>query len=279
MRASTGRDSPALLVALLLLVLSCGGGCAAAGLAAVGPMLGAFSALGDRSVERTVPADLPTAWGATVDALARMGVRLGTSEKLGDRWRLMGTGDAVTVYGTLERVTSRMTKVSVRVEAGKLFPDKRTGDELLNQVGTSLAGLTGSDPREAAAAAEASAARLGNLQREIERLGARIEDARDSRGPSGKAEAPAVPPTLSTSPIIVVPASAGIATVAGPLPAPAYQPSPTVVRPEERQAESVLSTLPREGRNDPRDDFMATQLNPVEVLRPVDGLTIRPASR
>jgi hypothetical protein len=264
-----------LLVALLLLVLSGGGGCAAAGLAAVGPMLGAFSALGDRSVERTVPAELPTAWGATVDALARMGVRLETSEKSGDRWQLTGTGDAVTVYGTLERVTARMTKVSVRVEAGKLFPDKRTGDELLNQVGASLAGLTGSDPR---AAAEASAARLGNLQREIERLGARIEDARDSRGPGGKAEAPAVPPTLSTSPVIMVPASAGIATVAGPLPAPAHQPSPAVAQREE-QAESLLATVPRQRWEDPADNIMATPLNPVEVLRPVDGLTIRPAGR
>lgn len=265
-----------MLVALLLLVLSGGAGCAAAGLAAVGPVLSSFAALGDRSVERTVPADLQTAWGATVDALSRMGVRLETSEKSGDRWRLTGTGDAVTVYGTLERVTSRMTKVSVRVEAGKLFPDKRTGDELLNQVGTSLADLTGSDPR---AAAEASAARLGNLQREIERLGARIEDARDSRGPGGKAEATTVPPTLSTSPIIMVPASAGIATVAGPLPSPAHQPSPTVVRPEKRQPESVLSTVPHQRWKDPADNIMATPLNPVEVLRPVEGLTIRPAGR
>lgn len=32
-----------------------------------------------------------------------------------------------------------MTKVSVRIEVGKLFPDKRTAEELLNQVGTSLA--------------------------------------------------------------------------------------------------------------------------------------------
>jgi hypothetical protein len=72
-----------LLVAFLLLVLSGSGGCAAVGLAAVGPMLSSFAALGDRTVERTVPADLPTTWGATVDALARMAVHLETSEKSG----------------------------------------------------------------------------------------------------------------------------------------------------------------------------------------------------
>ena len=264
-----------MLVALLLLVLSGSGGCAAAGLAAVGPMLSSFAALGDRSVERTVPADLPTTWGATVDALARMAVRLQTSEKSGDRWQLTGTGEGATVYGALERVTARMTKVSVRVEVGKLFPDKRTAEELLNQVGTSLADLTGSDPR---AAAEASAARLGALQREIERLGARVEDARDSRRPGGGSAAPA-PPTLSTSPIIVVPASAGVATVAGPAPALVRQPSATAVRREDRQAESVSSTIPREPRTDPADDIMATPLISVEVLRPVDGLTVRPARR
>jgi hypothetical protein len=32
-----------------------------------------------------------------------------------------------------------MTKLSVRVEAGKLLPDKRTAEELLNQVETSPA--------------------------------------------------------------------------------------------------------------------------------------------
>ena len=264
-----------MLVALLLLVLSGGGGCAAAGLAAVAPMLGSFAALGDRSVERTVPADLPTTWGATVDALGRMAVSLETSKKSGDRWQLTGTGDGATVYGAFERVTARMTKVSVRVEVGKLLPDKRTAEELLNQVGTSLADLTGSDPR---AAAEASAARLGALQQEIERLGARVEDARDSRRPEGGAAAPAQS-KLSTSPIIVVPASAGVATVAGPAPALVHQPPAPIVRREERHAETVPSTIPREPRTDAADDIMATPLSTVEVLRPVEGLTIRPAGR
>lgn len=94
-------------MAFLLLVLSGSGGCAAAGLAAVGPMLSSFAALGDRTVERIVPADLPTTWGATMDALARMAVHLETSEKSGDRWQLTGTGDGATVYGALERVTAR----------------------------------------------------------------------------------------------------------------------------------------------------------------------------
>ena len=272
---------PTLLSFLLVWAGLGSGGCVTAGLAALGPVVGSISALGDRSVERTIPADLSTTWGATVDALARMAVRVEQTEKAGNRWQLTGVDGSVTVYGTLERVTANMTKVSVRVEAGSIFADKRTGEELLNQVGASLASLTGSGPHDAAAA-EASAARLGALQRAIERLGTKVEEARDGRDvrrPGGSPEISTPSPTVTMSPIITVPASAGVATVPGPVPALVQQRSAPAFRREEREAESVPSTGPRERRKDPTVDIMARPLSSVEVLTPVEGLTIRPVGQ
>jgi hypothetical protein len=270
------------LALLLFPVLVGSGGCVAAGLAAMGPVVGSLAALGDRSVERTIPADLSTTWGATVDALARMAVRVEQTEKSGNRWQLTGTYEAVTVYATLERVTASMTKISVRVEAGRIYADKRTGEELLNQVGTSLASLTGSGPHDAAAAVEASAARFGVLQRAIERLGTKVEEARDGRDTRRLGSSPEIStpsPTVTTSPIITVPASAGVATVPGPQPALVQQRSVPVFRREEREAQSVPSTGPRERRKDPTDDIMARPLSSVGVLTPVEGLTIRPVGQ
>ncbi len=270
------------LALLLFPVLVGSGGCVAAGLAAMGPVVGSLAALGDRSVERTIPADLSTTWGATVDALARMAVRVEQTEKSGNRWQLTGTYEAVTVYATLERVTASMTKISVRVEAGRIYADKRTGEELLNQVGASLASLTGSGPHDAAAAVEASAARFGVLQRAIERLGTKVEEARDGRDarrPGGSPEISTPSPTVTTSPIITVPASAGVATVPGPQPALVQQRSTPAFRREEREAQSIPSTGPRERRKDPANDIMASPLSSVEILRPVEGLTIRPVGQ
>lgn len=273
---------PRFLALLLFPVLVGSGGCVAAGLAAMGPVVGSLAALGDRSVERTIPADLSTTWGATVDALARMAVRVEQTEKTGNRWQLTGTYEAVIVYATLERVTASMTKISVRVEAGRIYADKRTGEELLNQVGTSLASLTGSGPHDAAAAVEASAARFGVLQRAIERLGTKVEEARDGRDARRPGSGPDISgpsPTVTTSPIITVPASAGVATVSGPQPVLVQQRSVPVFRRDEREAQGVPSTSPRERRKDPANDIMASPISSVEVLRPVEGLTIRPAGQ
>jgi hypothetical protein len=267
--------SPGSLAALLLLVLLGSGGCVAAGLAAVGPMLGSITALGDRTVERTIPADLSTTWGATVDALARMALRVEQTEKSGTRWQVTGIDGDLTVYGTLERVTANMTKVSIRVEAGRIYADKRTGEELLNQVGASLSSLTGSGPHDAAAAAEASAGRLGALQRAIERLGTKVDEARDARRPAVSPDVSEPPPAMSTRPIITVPASAGVATVPGPPPVLGQQRSAPGPRGDERHVESIPSVDSRERQKNPMDDIMARPLGSVEVLRPVEGLTIR----
>jgi hypothetical protein len=267
---------------LLLLVAWAGlgsGGCVTAGLAAMGPIMGSIAAIGDRTVERTIPADLSTTWGATVDALARMAVRVEETERSGDRWRLTGTYEAIAVHGTLERVTASMTRVSIRVEAGRLYADKRTAEELLNQVSTSLASLTNPGSREAKA--DASVGRLEALRQAIERLGAKVDKGQDGRelAQPGRRpdDSPASPPGIMTSPVITVPVSAGVATIPGPLPTLVQAPA------VQRQEQEGERASPRPGIEEDRQgsarDIMATPLRSVDVLRPVEGLTIRPVSQ
>jgi hypothetical protein len=260
----------------LLLVAAAGlmaGGCATAGMALVGPLAGTVTAIVDRSVDRTLPADLSTTWGATADALARMAVRIEETDKSGARWRLTGTGGATTVHATLERVTAGMTKVSVRVEVGGLFADKNTSDELLNQVSASLASFASMGRHSTAA--DAAIDQLRVLQRQIERLGARIEHARDAPPPAARPETrPAG--TASSTPIVEVPASAGVATV----PAAAHVSHPGLTAPSavghsvtRRPSGAPPAAEPQEGRV---DGVVAGPMRSVEVLRPVDALQTRP---
>jgi hypothetical protein len=254
------------------------GGCVAAPFA-IGPLVSSVAALGDRSVERTIPADLPTTSAASADALSRMALRIEKTDKADGRWRVTSSDGEVTVHATLDRVTANMTKVSVRVEAGSLFADKRTGEELLNQIGVSLAALTGSGPLGAAAAAEASAARLDVLQSAIERLGTKVEqagEAREARRPAAVADPPPLAPTIVPTPIITIPASAGVATVAAPVAAP--RPAAiSVVRPEAPKAPAKDRAAPPVA--DPTFDIMAKPLPAVNTLKPVEGLMVGPAGR
>lgn len=267
----------------LLLLTSAGlmaGGCATAGLALVGPLAGSLTAIVDRSVERTLPADLSTTWGATADALARMAVRIEETDKSGAKWRLTGTGGATTVHGTLEGVTAGMTKVSVRVEVGGLFADKNTSDELLNQISASLASLASMGRRdETTSAADASIGQLRGLQREIQRLGTKIEQAREAPAPTTRPEASPVA-TVSPTPIIVIPTSAGVATVPAPDIPLARQAAPSALRrpavPRDVGPRAPLqATEPQESR---AEDIVAVPMRSVEVLRPVGALQIRPVS-
>ncbi len=126
-----------LRLVLLLAIALAGGGCAVAGMAA-GPLRTAIQAIGARSVEQTLAADLETAWTATVDTVTRMEIRIQETDRDGEAWALEGIGDEVTVYVKLVAVTPQMTKVFVRVEAGGLLADKETAEEILNQVALSV---------------------------------------------------------------------------------------------------------------------------------------------
>ena len=265
-----------LLLTLGLLSAALGaGGCTTVGLAAAGPLFTGLAAIADRSVERTIPADQSTTWGVTVDALSRMAVRLDETDTSGERWLLKGAGETVTVHGTLDRMTARMTKVSIRVEAGSLFADKKTGDEILNQISASLASL-GRPVREAALAPrpEVSAERFSALQREIERLGAKLDQARDVSPPSSMPSAAAAP-TPSTTRIMVIPASAGVPTIPVPDGEAGREPVPAVfrVRPVVREADLPHSSHAPIRLRNPAEHILPATLEPVGVLSPVQALS------
>jgi len=248
------------------------GGCVSAGLAAAGPLFGAIQAVVDRSVDRTFPADLGTAWGATADALSRMGLRLHDVDRSGEAWTVEGKGDAVTLTARLERVTPQLTRVSLRAENGGLTADKKTADEILNQVAISLAPVTAKSPggnEDRAASAEA----ISSLRREVERLGSTLEQ-RDSRASATPQPAPA---TFETGRIFVVPASAGVPSAPMPedmslparagtiedLRAPARVESKTVDTREVFDQKAHIAGA----------DGTAPLLSPVESLTPVGALT------
>jgi hypothetical protein len=260
----------------LLSIAAGSSGCATLGFAVAGPLFSGVAAIADRSVEKTIPADQVTTWGVTVDALSRMAVRLEETDKSGERWVLKGTGEAVTVHGTLERVTTRMTRVSIRVEAGTLLADKKTGDEILNQVSVSLASLervvreTALPPRP-----DVSAERLSALQREIERLGVTLNGARDAAPPSSMPGA-APPPPAGPTGVIVIPASAGVPTV--PFAAGSARPDvvPSVaVRPPAiaREADPSRRNQPPRPERDLAEHVFPATLVPVGVLSPVGALS------
>jgi len=272
---------PALSLFVLAMAGLMAGGCVTAGLAVVGPLAGSLAGVVDRSVERTLPGDLSTTWGATADALARMAVRIEEADKSGPKWHLSGTGEAVTVHGTLERVTASMTRVSVRVEAGGLFADKKTGDELLNQIATSLTTLASMGRRDGATpVADGSSEQLRVLRQEIERLGTKIEQAREAPPPHRPEASPA--PTVNHAPIIVIPASVGVATApAAPDVSPSTRPAtPSTLREEGGRRDSRSTPYLRAVQRPERlaDDIVPVPLTPVEVLRPVEALRIKPAS-
>jgi hypothetical protein len=270
------RNIAFLLLSLLPLAT---GGCVTAGLAIGGPVISSIVAVSDRSVERTIPADLSTTWAASADALARMALRIEKTEKGEGRWQMTGSAGDVAVHATLDRVTAQLTKVSVRVEAGGLFADKRTGEELLNQVGVSLAGLTGSGPLAAIATAEASAARLDVLHQAIERLGAKVTEAteaREPRRPATGADPSALASPVVATPIITIPASAGVATVSAPSTVPLPRAIPAIMREERKPMETDGQRLPVA---EPAPDIMAKPLSAVDTLRPVEGLMVGPAGR
>lgn len=279
MRFLVVAERNALVLTLGLLSAALGtGGCATLGFAAAGPLYTGIAAIADRSVERTIPADRVTAWGATVDALGRMAVRVDETDRSGERWLLKGNGEAVTVHGTLDRVTTRMTKVSIRVEAGGLLADKKTGDEILNQISASLAGLdrpvrdTALPPKP-----DRSAEHLSTLQRQIERLSGKLDEARDaSRSSPMPHSAPASTP--STTSIVVIPASAGVPTIPVSGSAPIREPAPVVVRtqPAARDAIPRLSGETSPHQRDPATSILPATLERVGVLSPVPAL---PAGR
>jgi hypothetical protein len=299
---TSGPQSSRLALGLLAMAALASGGCASAGFMVAGPLFSAAVAIADRSVERTLPADRGTGWSATVDALSRMGVKVHDADRSGETWTLKGTGDKVSVAVSLAPVTAGMSRLSLRVEAGGLTADKKTADEILNQVGATLtawaSGGTGSD---GSADRKAATEAISSLKREVERLGTQLEEPRDPERAEGAParSTPATPTVLDTGGIVVVPTTVAVPSApaperpaglrdpvaaARPVPAsptantaiagrdhattvsssPAVRPSP-VLEPAPRGAEKIGAE---------RDIFPA-RLDPVGPLSPVEALSAK----
>ena len=248
-----------------------------------GPLFQAAVAVADRSVERTLPADRTTGWKATVDSLERLGFRIHDVEQAREEWSLKGTGDKVSVTVGLTPVTSRMSRLSLRVEAGGIMADKKTADEILNQVSATLTAWApaGSGSTQASAERKAATEAISSLKREVERLGTRMEQARDAERPAVVGTSPAKPAVLDNGGILVVPTTAAVASapVASAPVAPAPEPERrSMAPPAARPANATTgSPAPAPSLRAPRtlaaeQDIFPARLLAVDPLSPVEAL-------
>jgi hypothetical protein len=99
---------------LALVAATATSACVAAGFATA-PLVSAVQLISDRSVARTVGADIGDTWVAVETTLVGMAFRVEGRAREDNEWRLRGVADRVTVEARLERVTPRVTRVTVRV--------------------------------------------------------------------------------------------------------------------------------------------------------------------
>src|SRR5215471_18316868 len=253
--------------ALLLSTALASSGCVAAGIAA-GPLVTAVQAVTDRTVERTVPADLAATWGASVETLERMGFKLDRVDRESDPRVIEGAADSISVTARVSRATPSLTRLAVRVEAGGITADKITAEAIVNHV---LALVKGPEPQAQTEAAEAVRA-LNALRQEVQQLRSALE--RDRAGATAPASAPAPatankPPFTVGAPAVVVPISYGFETPAHPM-SVTFSPAGSDALPPVGAGATPSSGL---------GQSLAPPLTPVSTLAPVPGLTTPPPSR
>jgi hypothetical protein len=234
-------------------------GCVAAGLA-TGPLMSAVQLIGDRTVERTVAAELVEAHGATEAVLARMAFRIESRERDDGIRRLRAVADDVTVHATLKRVTAKLTRVGLRVEAGRMVADRDTGAQMQDQIAALLAppitGLPVPDP----AAAEA----LTTLHGEIRKLRSDIERTVSERPVSASENGTSM--RVEPGAVFIAPMSAALPTVGGTTP-PVSVPVPATSSPAVAVAQPT--SLRREAAQAAVDARTASRLDPAGALTPI----------
>ena len=235
-------------------------GCVAAGLAG-GPLMSAVQLIGDRTVERTVVAELAEALGATEAVLTRMAFRIEDREREEGVRRLRAVADEITVHVKLERVTNKLTRLGLRVEAGGLLPDRDTGTQIHEQVAAALAPATARAPVSEPGAAEA----LTTLQGEIRKLRSDIEERRAAERPAPVGEN-GMSMRLEPGAIVTIPMSAALPTIGGPAPPVSVQAPATTIPPA---TVAGSSSLPREAAATMPDARMGAPLRPAAALTPI----------
>ena len=231
-------------------------GCAAGGLAAVSPVLSALQIVSDRSVERTIAADLHTALGVTDEALVRMAIAVDSPSRVDDGWVVRGTSQGLSVEARLTPATERLTRIAVRVEAGRLTADKQTGEELHNQIARVLTERLEASRPPTPVQNDA----LASLEAQVRSLRMELAHQREASVPPATKAAPEPKPamTLDTSAIISVPASYGFpatptawaneakpaSTVRGVREVSAPSPAPLSIRPTALEPARTLTAVP-----------------------------------
>jgi hypothetical protein len=244
-------------LALGLAVCVTSSGCVAAGLAG-GPLMSAVQLVGDRTVERTVAAELAEAQGVTEAVLARMAFRIESRERDDGVRRLRAVTDEVTVHATLQRVTAKLTRVGLRVETGRMLPDRDTGAQMHEQIAALLAPVPArlpvdSDGTEA----------LTSLRGEIRQLRSDLEERRKEEGPAaGSAGSTSL--RVEPGAVVTAPMSAALPTVGGPAPSVSIAVPAAVTAPVVQSASS-----PRETGPATVDARTAAQLQPAGALTPI----------
>lgn len=249
------------LASLLVAVVVASSGCAAGGLAAVGPVLTALQVVGDRSVDRTLGADMHTSLALADEALARMGLPVQRATAEGDERVLRSSSNGLDVTITLTPATERLTRISVRVEAGRLTADKQTSEEIQNQIARALAERVAAATRPASTNAESIAA----LEAQVRILRIELERQRDA-APAAKPAPDVKPPfSVDSSAVVTVPSTYGFSTpfsaapaamtavpASRPLTGSVQAPTPPVpdLLPTGLQAAGTLTAVPALGSRD-----------------------------
>lgn len=247
------------LVASLAIALATSG-CVAAGLA-TGPLVTAVQAIGDRAVERTVGGELSEALGVTEAVLTRMAFRIEERERGDGIRRLRAVADDVTVHVRLERVTGALTRIKIRVETGRLLPDRDTGSHIQQQI----AALLASPPTTAAASTERAVEAVSTLQREVQKLRVDIEERHAGEAAMARTEASTSPgPRVESGAIVNVPMSVALPTVGGAAP-PISVATPAAPSP----AAGSVGAAPRGAVEGAVRDAQAPGLRAAEALTPI----------
>jgi hypothetical protein len=235
-------------------------GCVAAGLAG-GPLMSAVQVVSDRTVERTVGADLAEAQGVTEAVLTRMAFRIEDRQRGDGIRRLRGVADDVTAHVRLERVTAKLTRVGVRVERGRLLADRDTGAQIHEQIAALLTPATVPTAASDPAAAEAFSA----VQAELHRLRSDLESRRAERPIPLRESGTAV--RVEPGGVVSIPLSAALPTVGGPAPpvsVPLPATAPTI-------SDGPAASPPPAARPATLPDSVARPLHPAGALTPIQA--------
>ena len=252
-----------LLLGCLAAIALVGSGCAAS--MAAGPLISALQAISDRSVQRTLSADLETAWTATLDTLKRMDVHVRETNQDEEEWTLEAVGDEVTLYVKLAPITPRMTRVSLRAEAGGLFADKETAEEILNQVTLSLVPPSDVVVREPSSKPDNVVEEMATLEKDIRQLKVAIEE-QEKDGVAVQPQPGANGVTNTVVPdgrVLTIPSSYGMRRL--PVAANGINDSPPPVGPDGRAA-GIDHTPPAA---DGRQETLSAPLHRADVLTPI----------